>query len=165
MLKGKKAIVTGGSQGIGKAIVLEFLKEGASVTFLDMNPSPHLKEMEETARKSGTEVNWKQADVSEETGISQAIEGILKQNEGIDILVNNAGINRDGLIFRMSVENWEKVIRVNLTSAFLISRIVARDMIKRKNGCIINMSSVVGIGGNAGQAGGRGERHDPHPGS
>ncbi len=152
LLNGKNAVVTGGSRGIGKEIVLSFLEKGAHVTFLSQNPSPFLAEMEEAARSSGVKVNWRKADVSKEEEITPVIEEILKESGGIDILVNNAGISRDGLIFRMSLENWETVLRVNLTSAFLISRLVAREMIRRKTGSIINVASVVGIGGNAGQA-------------
>ncbi len=153
-LKGKKAIVTGGSRGIGKEIVMSFLREGASVYFIDLIPSEHLKEMEEAAGSSGSggEVVWKKADVSNEEEITRVIEEIITASGGIDILVNNAGITRDGLIFRMSLENWEKVLTINLTSAFLISRIMARHMIKRRTGSIINMASVIGLGGNAGQS-------------
>lgn len=151
ILKGKKAIVTGGSRGIGKEIVMEFLKEGAFVYFLDLNPSEYLQEMEESAKAAGVEVFWNEADVSRENEIGQVVEEILNHSGGIDILVNNAGITRDGLIFRMSYENWDKVLKINLTSAFLMSQIVARHMIKRRSGSIINMASVVGLGGNAGQ--------------
>ncbi len=152
LLNGKKAIVTGGARGIGKEIVLSFLEEGAHVTFLDLNPSPFLAEMEEAAHSSGVKVNWRKADVSKEEEITPVIEEILKESGGIDILVNNAGISRDGLIFRMSLENWETVLKINLTSAFLISRLIVREMVKRRTGSIINIASVVGIGGNAGQA-------------
>jgi len=152
MLKGKKAVVTGGARGIGREIVLDFLREGASVLYIDLNPNDDPAALEETARSGGGEVSFRQANVAREEEITPVIEEILKQTGGLDILVNNAGITRDGLIFRMSLEDWERVLAVNLTSAFLISRLVARDMIRRRSGAIVNMASVVGIGGNAGQA-------------
>ncbi len=152
LLEGKKAIVTGGARGIGKEIVLDFLRSGAEVYYIDLAEGEFVSEMKEAARAGGSTFAWKKGDVSQEEEITQVVEDILKESGGIDILVNNAGITRDGLIFRMSSENWEKVLRINLTSAFYISRIVARSMAKRRMGSIINMASVVGIGGNAGQA-------------
>jgi 3-oxoacyl-[acyl-carrier protein] reductase len=150
-LKEKKALVTGGSRGIGKEIVLALLREGARVVFFSRKQSEFLAEMEETAAKAGGGVQWKQVDVSSEQEVGDAVGAVLSELDGIDILVNNAGITRDGLVFRMSLEDWDTVLRVNLTSAFLISRLVARDMAKRRAGAIINLSSVVGLGGNAGQ--------------
>jgi 3-oxoacyl-[acyl-carrier protein] reductase len=152
LLKGKKAIVTGGSRGIGKEIVMDFLREGAEVTFIDMNASDSLQEMERAAGESGARVAFRQADVSKPEEIARVLEEIIQGMGGVDVLVNNAGITRDGLIFRMPVENWEKVLSINLTSAFLTSQVVARYMIKQRSGSIINMASIVGIGGNGGQA-------------
>jgi 3-oxoacyl-[acyl-carrier protein] reductase len=152
LLKGKKAIITGGSRGIGKEIVLCYLKEGASVYIIDLLESEYMNEFEKTAKSNGVEVFFKQSDISDEEKISACINEILTESGGIDILVNNAGITRDGLLFKMSSEDWEKVIKINLTSAFYISKIVARHMRKRKTGAIINMASVVGITGNIGQA-------------
>lgn len=151
LLTGKKAIVTGGSRGIGKEIVLLLLKEGADVYFMDLMPSEFLGEMESTAASSGASVSYKKTDVSNETEVTAVIKEILDKSNGIDILVNNAGITRDGLIFRMPLEQWELVLKINLTSAFLISKAMAMAMMKRRGGSIINMASVVGIGGNAGQ--------------
>ena len=151
LLKGKNAIVTGGSRGIGKEIVLDFLREGARVVFIDLAPSDSLPEMEDAARVGGGGVSFRKADVSKPDEIAAALEEIIKDLGKIDVLVNNAGITRDGLIFRMPVENWEKVLSINLTSAFLTSQVVARAMIRQRSGSIINMASVVGVGGNAGQ--------------
>jgi 3-oxoacyl-[acyl-carrier protein] reductase len=152
LLHGKKAIVTGGARGIGREIVMDFLREGASVFFIDLNPSDTMAEMEAAADASGAAVSFRAGDVSDPAGITALLEQIIREAEGIDILVNNAGITRDGLIFRMPVEQWEKVLKINLTSAFLCSQVVARHMIKQRRGSIINMASVVGVGGNAGQA-------------
>lgn len=152
LLKGKKAIVTGGSRGIGKEIVMDFLREGAGVTFIDLNPSDALEEMERVASAGGTSVAFRAADVSDPAGIIALLEQIIQEAGSIDILVNNAGIARDGLIFRMPVEQWEKVLTINLTSAFLCCQVVARHMIRQRRGSIINMASIVGVGGNAGQA-------------
>ncbi len=152
LLKGKKAIVTGGARGIGKEIVMDFLREGASVTFIDLNPSDSMAEMEAAAAAGGGSVAFRKADVSKAEEIDPVVEAIIKETSVVDILVNNAGITRDGLIFRMSVENWEKVLSINLTSAFLVSRIVARQMVKQKGGSIVNMASIVGVGGNGMQA-------------
>jgi 3-oxoacyl-[acyl-carrier protein] reductase len=152
LLKGKKAIVTGGARGIGKEIVLEFLRQGASVYFIDLNPSEFLPQMDEAARAGGGSVGFRQANVAAQAEIVPVVEGIIQETQGIDVLVNNAGITRDGLFFRMSLENWEKVLTINLTSAFLISQVVARQMAKQKSGSIVNMASVVGVGGNGGQA-------------
>jgi 3-oxoacyl-[acyl-carrier protein] reductase len=152
LLKGKTAIVTGGARGIGREIVMDFLREGASVVFVDLNPSDSLQEMEQAAQAGGGTVAFCKADVSNSDEIGPTIERLITGMGKVDVLVNNAGITRDGLIFRMPVADWEKVLRINLTSAFLISQVVARAMIKQRSGSIINMASIVGVGGNAGQA-------------
>jgi 3-oxoacyl-[acyl-carrier protein] reductase len=152
LLKGKKALVTGGSRGIGKEIVLDFLREGASVWFLDLAPSEFQAEMDKAAAAGGGKAVFKKADVSAAAEVAKVVEEVASEAGAIDILVNNAGITRDGLIFRMSLENWEKVMAINLTSAFLLSQAVARLMIKQRSGSIINMASIVGVGGSAGQA-------------
>ena len=152
LLKGKKAVVTGGSRGIGMQIVLDFLREGASVWFLDLNPSESQAELDRAAQAGGGRAVFKKADVAAAAEVTRVVEEIVAEAGGIDVLVNNAGITRDGLIFRMPLENWEKVLAINLTSAFLISQAVARLMIKQRSGSIINMASIVGVGGNAGQA-------------
>ncbi len=148
-MTGKRVLVTGGSRGIGKEIVLCFLEKGAEVHFISTSPSPHMEEMEKLASEKGTSVVWHQGSVADEEKMKEIVEPLAK--EGLDVLVNNAGITRDGLIFRMSVEQWEEVMKVNLTSAFILSRIVASQMIRKRSGSIINMSSVVGVMGNAGQ--------------
>ncbi len=151
LLEGKKAVVTGGSRGIGMEIVKLFLSEGASVTFLDLIESEFMGEYEALSKERGTSVRFKKTNVASEDEVNSVIKEILDESEGIDILVNNAGITRDGLLFRMPLENWETVLTINLTSAFLVCKPIARAMAKQRSGSIINMASVVGVGGNAGQ--------------
>jgi 3-oxoacyl-[acyl-carrier protein] reductase len=152
LLEGKKAIITGGARGIGLEIVLRFLREGATVYFIDLNPSESLADMEKAAGVGGGKVFFKQSNVAIEEKIVPVIEEILSDAGTIDILVNNAGITDNNLVFRMTLENWNRVMSINLASAFLVSKVVGRHMAKNKSGSIVNMASVVGIGGNAGQA-------------
>jgi 3-oxoacyl-[acyl-carrier protein] reductase len=150
MLSGKRAIVTGGSRGIGNAIVREFLRQGAVVYSLSRKPADNQAELESDAKGAGGALHWLQADVTHEDDVAKAVDAILSAG-GVDVLVNNAGITRDGLIFRMATADWEEVLRANLTSAFYTSRVVARAMIKQRFGSIIAISSVSGTMGNAGQ--------------
>ncbi len=150
LLKGKKAIVTGGSRGIGRAIVEDFLREGAIVYYISRSRSNSHEDLVALAGENEGAVYWKEGDVSKES-ITGVVEEIINEAGNIDILVNNAGITRDGLIFRMSSEDWDTVLNVNLKSAFLTSKVIARLMTKQRSGVIINISSVVGVIGNAGQ--------------
>jgi 3-oxoacyl-[acyl-carrier protein] reductase len=151
LLTGKKAIITGGARGIGKEIVTSFLREGASVYFIDLQPSEFIDEYERLAKESGATVSYRECNVANEEQVESVAKSILADSGGIDILVNNAGITRDGLIFRMTMQNWMDVINVNLTSAFLMSKALARPMIGQRSGSIINISSIVGVHGNGGQ--------------
>jgi len=150
LLQGKKAVVTGGSRGIGNAIVREFLKEGATVYAVSRKQPEDAGELEALARDGGR-FFWKQADVTVEQEIVGVLEKVVAEAGSIEVLVNNAGITRDGLIFRMSSADWNLVLNANLTAAFFASRLLARFMIKQKAGSILNISSVSGIMGNAGQ--------------
>jgi len=150
-LKGKVAIVTGGSRGIGNAIVREFLVSGATVYSMSRTAAGNQAELEAAARDAGGSLHWREADVSKEEEFTKAVDAVLAETGRIDVLVNNAGITRDGLIFRMQTADWDAVLRANLTSAFIASRAAARLMIKQRSGCIICISSVSGIMGNAGQ--------------
>jgi 3-oxoacyl-[acyl-carrier protein] reductase len=150
LLQGKKAVVTGGSRGIGNAIVREFLKEGATVYAVSRKQPEDAGELEALARDGGR-FFWRQADVTVEQEIVGALEKVVAEAGSIEVLVNNAGITRDGLIFRMSSADWNLVLNANLTAAFFASRLLARFMIKQKAGSILNISSVSGIMGNAGQ--------------
>ena len=150
-LAGKTCIVTGGSRGIGQAIVELFAREGGRVYYFSRSEAERAEALAAAAKEGGGSVARIACDVSSEEAVEAAIDSVIKAAGSIDVVVNNAGITRDGLVFRMSLEDWEAVIRTNLTSAFLVSRTVARHMIKKRSGSIINVSSVVGIMGNGGQ--------------
>jgi 3-oxoacyl-[acyl-carrier protein] reductase len=149
VLENKKALITGASRGIGRAITDRFLAEGAQVWGLGTKEPDDLKER---IAQSGAKLHWISADIGNLAEIESLVEQYLQEADGFDILVNNAGITKDGLAFRMSLDDFRKVLDVNLTAAFLIARTVGRDMIRRRQGSIINMSSVVGVHGNGGQA-------------
>ena len=142
MLSGKICIVTGASRGIGAAIAARFRAEGAKVYALSRGAPQPAAEVEE---------HWLACDVADEASIEAAVAAVLEKEGRIDILVNNAGITRDGLLMRMKTQDWDEVLDTNLKSAFLLSRSVLRTMLKQREGCILNVSSVVGITGNGGQ--------------
>jgi 3-oxoacyl-[acyl-carrier protein] reductase len=148
-LENKKALITGALRGIGKTIADLFIAQGAEVWGLDYKTPEDLSER--TAAANG-KLHWIQLDLSQTAAIDGVIENAIKESGGFDILVNNAGITKDNLSFRMSLEEWQKVIDINLSAAFFVARTVARDMIRKRSGSIINMASVVGIHGNGGQA-------------
>lgn len=145
-LNGLVALVTGGSRGIGAAVTRALLRDGATVYSLSRTAD---EESAELALQGG--YTWLATDLADEEALNDRVETILKENEGIQILVNNAGITKDGLVFRMSRQDWDSVLALNLTATFLTCKLVARDMAKRRAGAIINISSVVGLTGNPGQ--------------
>ena len=147
-LNGKKALITGASRGIGKAISELFLDEGAEVWGIGTKEPEDLKERQE---KAEGRLHWASMDLGKPEELEESIDALVKEARGFDILVNNAGITKDNLSFRMNLEDFQKVIDVNLTAAFVVARTVGRDMIRRRVGSIVNMSSVVGIHGNGGQ--------------
>jgi len=149
ILEGKKALVTGASRGIGRAVSERFIAEGAEVWGLGTKEPADLASRVE---KSGGRLHWTSFDLGKTAEIEDRIEELLKEADGFDILVNNAGITKDGLSFRMSLEEWQQVLDINLTASFIIARTVGRAMLRKKAGSIINMASVVGIHGNGGQA-------------
>jgi 3-oxoacyl-[acyl-carrier protein] reductase len=151
LLKDKVCVVTGGSKGIGRAIVELFAKQGSRVYYLSRSETADAAALAAVASAAGGSISWMACDVADEKQVNESIEAIVKEAGFIDAVVNNAGVTRDGLVFRMSLEDWNTVIATNLTSAFLVSRVAARHMIKRRSGCIVNVSSVVGITGNGGQ--------------
>jgi len=151
MLKNKKALVTGSSRGIGRKIVEVFLANGAEVWGLCTKESAGKAELEALAQEHGTAFHEFYADAGNAEVLTAAVKEALTASGGFDILVNNAGITRDTLSFRMKKEDWDSVLAVNLTSAFLVCQIISNDMIRKRTGSIINMASIVGIHGGAGQ--------------
>lgn len=152
LIEGKTAIVTGASRGIGKGIALKFAENGANVAFTYLSSDTEAKKIEEELKKFGVKAKAYKSDASILAQAEQLINDVLKDFDTIDIVVNNAGITRDGLLLRITEENWDDVINTNLKSVFNITKAVQRTMLKQRSGSIINMSSVVGIEGNAGQS-------------
>ena len=151
-LKGKTAVVTGGSRGIGRAIALELASCGANVVVNYTRNSKAADEVVAEIEAMGSSGMAVKADVSIASEVENLVNEVLKTFGSIDILVNNAGITRDNLIIRMTEKEFDEVINTNLKGAFICTKAVSRVMIKQKSGKIINVSSVVGIVGNAGQS-------------
>ncbi|MDD4921783.1 MAG: 3-oxoacyl-[acyl-carrier-protein] reductase [Bacteroidales bacterium] len=152
LLEGKTAIVTGAARGIGKAIAIKFAQEGANIAFTDLAIDDNAKATEAEIASLGVKVKGYASNAANFEDTHKVVEDIARDFGRIDILVNNAGITRDGLMMRMTEQQWDMVINVNLKSAFNFVHAVTPIMMKQKAGSIINMSSVVGVSGNAGQA-------------
>ena len=152
LLEGKTALITGASRGIGKAIAIKFATEGANVAFSDLNRDEHMENTEKEIEALGVKAKGYASNAASFEGSQELTDEIMKDFGRIDILVNNAGITRDNLLLRMSEQDWDAVLTVNLKSVFNLTKAVMRIMMKQKGGSIINMSSVVGVNGNAGQA-------------
>ena len=151
LLVGKVAIVTGAARGIGKAIALKFAAEGADIAFTDLNIDENAKNTEAEIAALGVRVKAYASNAANFEDTHTVVEEILKDFGHIDVLINNAGITKDGLMMRMTEQQWDAVINVNLKSAFNFVHAVTPIMMRQKNGSIVNMSSVVGVSGNAGQ--------------
>jgi len=151
LLEGKIAVITGASRGIGKEVALEFARQGASVAFTDLAYNDQAKETEKEIAALGVKVKAYASDASNFADTDRVVTEIVKDFGTIDILVNNAGITKDTLLMRMTEEQWDMVINVNLKSVFNFTKAAQRTMLKQRSGSIINMSSVVGVSGNAGQ--------------
>ena len=152
LLEGKVAVVTGAARGIGKAIAMKFAQEGASVAFTDLKADENFQNTENELQALGVKAKGYTSNAADFEDTAKVVSEIVKDFGRIDVLVNNAGITRDGLMMRMSEQQWDMVINVNLKSAFNFIHAVTPIMMKQKNGSIINMASVVGVSGNAGQA-------------
>lgn len=150
LLEGKTAIVTGGTRGIGRGIVRILAEHGANVVFTARNPA--FEEVESEVAALGVRAKGFTSDASVFAQAEELIDATVKEFGGVDVLVNNAGITRDALLMRMTEEQWDEVLRVNLKSVFNMTKAVQKVMLKQKHGSIINISSVVGVSGNAGQA-------------
>ena len=149
----KVALITGGSRGIGKAIAKKFAKEGYDIVINYVSESAELgKVKEEIIENRNVDILFVKADVTNYNGCEEMIKEVINKFGRIDVLVNNAGITKDGLLMRMKEEDFDKVIEVNLKGTFNVTKNVIPYMMKQRSGKIVNISSVVGIGGNAGQA-------------
>ncbi len=151
LLDGKVALITGAARGIGKAIALKYASEGADIAFTDIEINDTVKETLEAIRAFGVKAEAYASDASDFEAAHTAVSEIQAEFGRIDILVNNAGITKDGLMMRMSEQQWDAVLTVNLKSAFNYIHACTPIMAKQRGGSIINMSSVVGVSGNAGQ--------------
>ncbi|MBO5874670.1 MAG: 3-oxoacyl-[acyl-carrier-protein] reductase [Rikenellaceae bacterium] len=152
LLEGKTALITGASRGIGKAIALRFASEGANIAFTDLVADENFQATERELQALGVKAKGYASNASNFEDSANTVDQIAKEFGSIDILVNNAGITRDNLLMRMTEQQWDMVINVNLKSAFNLTHAVQKHMLRQRSGSIINMSSVVGVSGNAGQS-------------
>jgi 3-oxoacyl-[acyl-carrier protein] reductase len=152
LLEGKTAIVTGAARGIGKAIAVKFAQEGANVAFTDLKYDENAQATEKELLALGVKAKAYASDASNYIETEKVVDEIVKEFGTVDVLVNNAGITMDTLLMRMTEHQWDTVISVNLKSVFNFTKAVQKIMLKNRSGSIVNLSSVVGVGGNAGQS-------------
>lgn len=152
LLQNKNVLITGASRGIGRGIALKMAAEGANIAFTFLSSPDKAKELEEELKQYNIKAKGYQSDASDFKAADQLITDVLAEFQTLDVVVNNAGITRDNLLMRMSEEHFDEVIRTNLKSVFNITKAAQRPMLKQRKGSIINVSSVVGVKGNAGQA-------------
>ncbi len=152
LLEGKVALITGAARGIGKAIALKYAEQGANIAFTDLTIDQNGEETKRELENFGVKVVAISSNAASFEEAHKVVEEVVKEFGKLDILVNNAGITKDGLMMRMTEQQWDMVINVNLKSAFNYVHAVTPVMMRQKSGSIINMSSVVGVGGNAGQS-------------
>lgn len=152
LLKGKTVLVTGGARGIGRAIAKTCALQGANLAFSDVNEDDNFRSLISEITAMGVKCKGYISDASKFDSANELIDKVVADFQTIDVLVNNAGITRDALLLRMTEEQWDLVLKVNLKSVFNMTKAVQKVMLKQRSGSIINMSSVVGVGGNAGQA-------------
>ena len=152
LLEGKTAIVTGATRGIGKGIAQVFAQNGANIAFTYSSSVEAAQDLEKELNELGVKAKGYQSNAADFNQAQELAQDVLETFGSIDILVNNAGITKDNLLMRMSEEDFDKVIEVNLKSVFNMTKAVQKTMLKQRKGSIINMSSVVGVKGNAGQA-------------
>lgn len=152
MVKGKNVLVTGASRGIGRTIALDFAKQGANVAVNYAGNEKKAEEVVEEIKGYGVKAFSIQADVSNESSVKAMMKEVISQFGGLDVLVNNAGVTKDNLLMRMKEEDFDEVIDINLKGVFLCTKAATRQMMKQRAGRIINVASIVGVSGNAGQA-------------
>jgi 3-oxoacyl-[acyl-carrier protein] reductase len=150
MFEGKVALVTGAARGIGQAIAKKLAMEGCDVALCDLK-TEWLAETGALIEATGRKVKCFEADVSQAAAVEAAVDGVIEAFGKVDILINNAGITKDTLMIRMSEQDWDAVISVNLKGTFLFTKAVARPMMKQRSGAIVNVASIIGLIGNAGQ--------------
>jgi 3-oxoacyl-[acyl-carrier protein] reductase len=152
LLEQKVALITGASRGIGEAIALKFAEQGAHIVFTYLSSAERARALEEKLSAMGVKAKGYQSDAADYAAAEQLTNEVVKEFGAIDICVNNAGISRDNLLLRLTPEQWDEVIQANLKSVYNLTRQVIRPMMKARKGSIINMSSIVGMKGNAGQS-------------
>ena len=152
LLKGKNVIITGGSRGIGRGIAEKFAEQGANIAFTCIKISDSSLELAKNLEKIGVKAKAYESDAADFDAAAKLAEDVLNDFGSIDVLVNNAGITKDNLLMRMSEEDFNDVMKINMNSVFNNTKAVLRQMLKQRNGSIINLSSVVGVKGNAGQS-------------
>ena len=152
LLEGKTALITGAARGIGKSIALKFAQEGANIAFTDLNYDQNMQTTQNELADLGVKAKGYASNAASFEDSEKLIENVVADFERIDVLVNNAGITRDNLLMRMQEKDWDLVMTVNLKSVFNLTKAVQRVMMKQRFGSIVNMSSVVGVNGNAGQS-------------
>ena len=152
LLEGKTALVTGASKGIGRAIAHRFAEQGANVAFTYLSSVEKGEALVDELKNHGVEAKGYRSDASDFAAAEELINSVVADFGSLDVLINNAGITRDNLLMRMSEEHWDEIMKVNLKSCFNTVKAATRTLMKQKSGSIINMSSVVGVKGNAGQA-------------
>lgn len=152
LLNEKVVLVTGASRGIGKGIVQILAKEGANIAFTYLSSEEKAKALEDELKANGVKAKGYKSDASQFDAAQELVDAVMADFGQIDVLINNAGITKDNLLMRMTEEQWDDVMRINLKSAFNLTKAVQRPMLKARKGSIINISSVVGVSGNAGQS-------------
>lgn len=152
LLPGKVALITGATRGIGRGIALTFAKNGANIAFTYVSSEEKAKALENELQSFGIKAKGYKSDAADFKAADELVTAVVNEFGTIDVLVNNAGITRDTLLMRMSEQQWDEVINANLKSVFNLVKAVQKPMLKAKKGSIINMSSVVGVKGNAGQS-------------
>ena len=152
LLEGKTVVITGAARGIGRGIAKVFANQGANIAFTFINQEDQAKALEDELSANGCKVKRYISDASDFDAAQELVANVLEDFGSIDVLVNNAGITKDGLLMRMTENDFDKVMDVNMKSVFNMTKAVLRPMLKQRKGSIINMSSVVGVKGNAGQA-------------
>jgi 3-oxoacyl-[acyl-carrier protein] reductase len=152
LLDGKVAIITGASRGIGEAIALKLAEHGSHVAFTYLNSEEKAKQLEEKLRKHGVKAKSYKSNAAVYADCETVVNEVITEFQTIDICVNNAGISKDNLLLRLSPEQWDEVMEINLKSVYNMTRQVIRPMMKAKKGSIVNMSSIIGLRGNSGQS-------------